>query len=123
MSVRFETVQQALAYYRHCNPARAIRPNVLEAENRGGRQAQPFSGESAPDIYASVVGAMQKVKKSYNRSVERYFFYGYFELKLDFDSVRKELLLSSRVAHRLKNRMYDELEKELAYRELLELRD
>lgn len=120
---RFDSVSQALAFYRYCNPARAIRLNLLEADSRGGKQPDHFSGEHSADIFASVVGAMQRVKKSYTRSVERYFFYGYFELRLDFDDLRKELMLSSKVANRLRNRMYEELEKELVYRELMEFRD
>ena len=123
MTARFESVQQALAYYRYCNPARAIRLNLLEAESRGGKQPDHFSGQHSADIYASVVGAMQKVKKSYSRSVEKYFFYGYFELKLDFDDIKKELLLSTKLANQLRNRMYEELERELIYRELMEVRD
>lgn len=122
---RFNSIGQALAYYRYCNPARAVYKNPLETESRKTRIAREFSGDHPSDVWASICLALQTVKESYTSSVQRILFDQMFgaESTKHITDVAKDLFISERIARKWHNKMFDEIERELTRRELIEFRD
>lgn len=122
--MRFKSPQKALSYYKHFNPARQKRVNVLERERQNKRIAAQFSGDHPADVWASIILAIKKTLKPYDFS-HRYAF-NECELREDRrhpDDVAKELLCSPRAVMKMVRRVMDDLETELRQREVLEYKD
>lgn len=114
-SIPFKSVYHALNYFLHTNPARPRFVYVLDDD-----KPEPTHGEYPDDLWASICLAIKRVRSDLSFKEKAAFDLFYLQ-KADEFTTRKEIARQLGISPRAFSRMFDELELELARRQLIEL--
>lgn len=121
---RFFSVIHAINYFRFNNPARSRSINLLEASTGSSNKAEHFSGDHPHDVWSEVCFSIRKAIEYQNSSIAGAVFGLYFlgerDTNFSVDQLAKRFHTSKKRVRDLIDSMLEQLERELARRELLE---
>lgn len=75
---RFQNINQALAYYRNCNPCRFRARNTIEPERQSAPQNRVDNHPH--DVYAAILLALKALQNAHERHPERYWAFALYHL-------------------------------------------
>ena len=114
----FESLDEALKFFRDKKPARQKFVNVLELEISGRPTYENFSGEHPEDWHKEICGALKAVAKHLGRrKVEAFEYYQIY--RFPREEVAERYQVNSRTVGKWCWKVRDYLIEELIYRRLL----
>lgn len=118
--MKFESVKQALAFYRYKNPARQRAINILERESHKKIVAAQFSGDHHADVWASILASIEYAKGYLDHEGKQIVFDCYLakDLLHPLEAAEKYFLSEKTIYNRLR-KFIQELERDLQRRQLL----
>lgn len=117
-SPKFQTIDQAIAYYLHCNPARQKSINFFEPDRIKKNSAPQFSGNHPHDIFAIITIAIN-AELSKSSKIEKFIFEKYYYERVGATDIAQLAQISRQSVHNKIKKIRKSIENRLISKNIL----